>query len=120
MNPIWWTLNKKTPLYYNNSMEVFFIMAKKGQKYEEYGDDIRQMIINENTNKGTGARSLARKYNIPRGTISNWIYNYKNKGISTKRKKGRLKESEEANYKEKYEILKKYLEFLGEVDQEKK
>ncbi len=61
-------------------------MAKKGQKFEEYSDDIRQMIINENTNNGTGARSLARKYNIPRGTISTWIYNYKNEGVINKRK----------------------------------
>jgi transposase len=101
-------------------MEVFFIMAKKGQKYEDYGDDIRQMIINENTIKGTGARSLARKYNIPRGTISNWIYNFKNEGVINKRKKGRKRETEEANYKEKYEILKKFLESLEGGEQEKK
>lgn len=44
-------------------------MAKKGQKFEDYTDDIRQLIINENTKNGTGARVLARKYNIPRGTI---------------------------------------------------
>ena len=101
-------------------MEVFFIMAKNGQKYKEYSDDIRQMIINENTKNGTGARALARKYNIPRGTVSNWIYNYKNEGVITKRKKGRKKETEEANYKEKYEILKKFLESLEGVEQEKK
>jgi len=44
------------------------------------------MIISENTNKGTGTRSLAKKYNIPHGTISNWIYNFKNEGVINKRK----------------------------------
>ena len=61
MNPFWWTLSKKTPLYYNNSMEVFFIMAKLGRKFREYSNDIREMIINENTSNVIGARCLASK-----------------------------------------------------------
>ena len=64
--------------------------------------------------------SLARKYDISWKTIQTWIRKHRNNGDLAVDNRGRPKESEETNYKEKYEILKKYLEFLEEVEQEKK
>ena len=44
---------------------------------------------------------------------------FKRWGLAIK-KKGRRKKEENIDYKERYEILKKFQEYLKEVDQEKK
>lgn len=94
-------------------------MAKKGQEYNKYNLEFRLKVIKESIEEKKSARFLSKKYNIPKGTIDTWVYQYRHNG-PTRRKRGRPKQSEETNYKEKYEILKKYLEFLEEVEQEKK
>jgi transposase-like protein len=101
-------------------MEVFFIMAKKGQKFNKYEPEFRIKVLNEYLKEGKSMRSLSRKYDISWKTIQTWVRKHKNNGDVAADNRGRPKESEEANYKEKYEILKKYLEFLEEVEQEKK
>jgi transposase-like protein len=101
-------------------MEVFFIMAKKGQKFNKYSAEFRHKVVMEKINKGTSYSTLGRKYNMSWQTIDGWVRKYKKQGDLNERKRGKPKQSEETNYKEKYEILKKYLEFLEEVEQEKK
>ncbi len=96
-------------------------MAKKGQQFEKYDDyEFKLKVIKEIIEEGKTVRFISKKYGIPRGTIETWVYKYKHKGIIEKQKPGRSKHSEESNYKEKYEILKKFLESLEEVKQEKK
>ena len=64
-------------------------------------------------NEGT-ANSLSKEYNISLKTMKNWITKI-NKNIditiSNNSKKGRKKE-ENIDYKERYEILKKYQAFI--------
>lgn len=52
--------------------------------------------------------------------METWVRIYKRDGSLDVKKKGKPKQDENIDYKEKYEILKKYLAFLEEVDQEKK
>lgn len=94
-------------------------MAKKGQKFDKYSNDTKEQVVQELTN-GESYRYLARKYNIPLGTVSTWQQKirhpeiYQNQGV----KRGRQKESE-IDYKERYQILKKYQAFL-KVQRERK
>lgn len=96
-------------------------MASKGQKFQKYSEEIKIEVIKAKVEAGHGYRFLSQKYGIPEGTINAWVYQYRqadNKTISKKR--GRPKKEENIDYKERYEILKKFQEYLKEVDQEKK
>lgn len=92
-------------------------MAKKGQKFDKYSEETKEKVVQELIN-GESYRQLARKYSIPRGTVSTWQQKirhpeiYQNQGI----KRGRPKEKDltKEDYKERYEILKKYQAFLKE------
>ena len=89
-------------------------MAKKGQKYNKYSTEFKMKIVNEYlSGKEGGSISLSKKYNISYRTIDNWIYTYKRQGHlnNMAKNKGRKKE-EIIDYKERYEILKKYQAFL--------
>ena len=89
-------------------------MATKGQKFQKWDNNLVEIIKNELKN-GHSARELARKYNIPRGTISNWQqeqrYPEKYQKSGTR---GRPKEKDltKEDWKERYEILKKYQAFI--------
>ena len=89
-------------------------MAKKGQKLNKYSYELKMEIINKYLDNVGGYTSLSKEYNIPMKTIDNWIYQYKHKNNDMKDKsylKGRKKD-ENIDYKERYEILKKYQAFL--------
>ena len=88
-------------------------MAKKGQKFNKYFDDLKEEIIRE-YNSGTPGPRLAKEYGISRFTIAGWIRKIKYPELNTKNKRGRPKESDltKEDYKERYEILKKYRAFL--------
>ena len=88
-------------------------MAKKGQIFKKYDDDFRNKVVNDYFNNEGGVKVLAKKYNISYATIQNWV-NKVNKGQSVSPNnylKGNRKD-ENIDYKEKYEILKKYQAFL--------
>lgn len=88
-------------------------MAKKGQLLKKYSYELKMEIIQKYINNEGGYTSLSKEYNIPFFTINGWITKYKN-GNDMKSKhhlKGRRKE-ENIDYKERYEILKKYQTFL--------
>ena len=90
-------------------------MASKGQKFKKYSKEIKDSIIEE-LKLDKSCRELSRKYNISEKTISTWQQKlwhpelYPNQGC----KRGRPKEKDltKEDYKERYEILKKYQAFL--------
>lgn len=97
-------------------------MALKGQKFIKYSDETKNTILNE-LKDGYSCRFLSKKYSISEKTISTWQQKlwhpekYPNQGL----KRGRPKSKDLTNedYKERYEILKKYQAFL-KAQQEKK
>jgi transposase-like protein len=88
-------------------------MASKGQKYRDYSKELKNEIIGKYLSGNYSLESLGKEYgNISRKTIYNWIYRYRNEiPLKSDRQKGRVKE-ENIDYKERYEILKKYQAFL--------
>ena len=95
-------------------------MAKKGQQYQKHDLSNVLKIVNEKINEGKTYQFLSEKYGVSKGTIKTWVYQFRKEGSLGVKKKGRPKNEENVDYKEKYEILKGFLEFLEEVDQEKK
>ena len=89
-------------------------MASKGQKFNKYSKEIKQEIMCKYLNNLGTSNSLSKEYNIPLRTVKNWVNKInKNIDISIDNhfKSGRTKE-ENIDYKERYEILKKYQAFL--------
>ena len=90
--------------------------------WKHYTDEFKNKIIKEylEGNNG-GSKTLAKKYNISFHTIDTWIYKYKRQGNldnDIEHLRGRKKESG-IDYKERYEILKKYQAFI-KAQREKK
>ena len=88
-------------------------MALKGQKFNKYSDDLKQEIMNK-VKQGMSIRYVAKQYNIPSGTIFTWTDKKNHPEKVTGFKKGRRNESNltKEDWKERYEILKKYQAFL--------
>jgi len=90
-------------------------MASKGQKFNKYTDEYKKEIIDKFQN-GASSTYLAKEYGISRFTILTWIRKINNPdkyGLKNL-KRGRPKEKDltKEDYKERYEILKKYQAFL--------
>lgn len=91
-------------------------MASKGQKFKKYSNNLKEEIINELLD-GKSYTELSRKYDVSVKTISTWQQKLRHPekypGCGCKRK-GRSKEKDltKEDYKERYEILKKYQAFL--------
>ena len=100
-----------------------FLMASKGQKFRKYDDKIISKILDEHNNDYIPSTILAQKYNIPIKTIKNWIYKYNHSerflGLGQKRGRKKEKNLTKEDWKERYEILKKYQAFL-KAQREKK
>ncbi len=95
-------------------------MAKKGQKFIKYTEKEQQEVIQRYV-KGESGYRLAKEYGIPSGTIKMWKYKIDHPELITSKKRGRPKEKDltKEDYKERYEILKKYQAFL-KAQREKK
>ena len=95
-------------------------MALKGQKFNKYSNDLKQEIMNK-VKQGMSIRYVAKQYNIPSGTIFTWTDKKNHPEKVTGFKKGRRNESNltKEDWKERYEILKKYQAFL-KAQREKK
>ena len=103
-------------LWYNKTIGGF-IMAKKGQKFKKYSSELKEEILKKYFDEYVPLTTLSKEYNISSKTISNWTYKIRNgKDVLTDHRKensGRpKKEVGDINYKERYEILKKYQAFL--------
>ena len=88
-------------------------MASKGQKFNKYTEEFKQKVLEEYFQGEGGSYALAKKYNISRHTIDTWIdkVRHPERYPGMDQKKGRPKNSE-IDWKERYEILKKYQAFL--------
>ena len=92
-------------------------MAKKGQKLKNYPSNLKLEVVSK-VHDGIGYRSIARDYpDISAYTIKNWVRKAKNNIDVTKDDRGRHGRPKTKNltledYKERYEILKKYQAFL--------
>lgn len=93
-------------------------MASKGQKFKKYSPELKQEILKKYLS-GEHANKLAKEYGVPKMTILTWKYNLKHfKGYNSP---GRPKKNglTPEDYKERYEILKKFQAFL-QAQREKK
>ena len=92
-----------------------FSMASKGQKFNKYVDDLKEKILAK-YNSGISGPQLSKEYGISRFTIANWVrkQNHPELFVKKNNKRGRPKEKDltKEDYKERYEILKKYQAFL--------
>lgn len=89
-------------------------MASKGQKFRNFTDKERTEIINKYISGKGSYGSIAAEYKISKKTVESMIRKYRQTGLTFKEKRGRLKEKDltKEDYKERYEILKKYQAFL--------
>ena len=95
-------------------------MAKKGQKFNKYSKEFKEEILNKYFNNQGSAQSLSIEYHISIKTIETWIRKFKKPELYVSLgKRGRPKKDDEIDYKERYEILKKYQAFI-KAQREKK
>lgn len=97
-------------------------MASRGQKFRKYTKEERDKVLKEYC-EGASSGYLSRKYNIPIKTVKNWAYKYTHPerypNLGLKRGRKNEKNLTKEDWKERYEILKKYQAFL-KVQREKK
>lgn len=88
-------------------------MASQGQKFKKYSLEEKENIIQE-YNKGISSKYLEEIYGISNNTIRHWKYKLRKLGTLKNQKKGRTSETSltKEDWKERYEILKKYQAFL--------
>ncbi len=89
-------------------------MASKGQKFIKFTDEERTEIVGKYISGKCGYKSLAREYDISWKTVESMVRKYRKTGTTISAQKGRPKEKDltKEDYKERYEILKKYQAFL--------
>ena len=82
---------------------------------KHFDSEFKEMVVNDYKSGNFGGRKqIAKKYNVDESTIWHWIVKERNQGNQIndiEKKRGRTKE-ENIDYKERYEILKKYQAFL--------
>ena len=97
-------------------------MASKGQKFNNYSPELKSKIIAEKR-KGLSYSQLSMKYNVSVGTLMTWYHKYNRPDLypNQGQKKGPKNEKNltKEDWKERYEILKKYQAFL-KAQREKK
>ncbi len=95
-------------------------MASKGQKFIRYTENEKNEILQRYIN-GESGYQLAEEYGIPVNTIKTWKTKIDHPELITGNKRGRPKEKDltKEDYKERYEILKKYRAFLKEQREKK-
>ncbi len=89
-------------------------MAKKGQKFKKQTQEIIDKVLEYKQNNSY--KATADKFGISINTIKVW--KRKGNNINIRKTRGR-KKTPTASIEEKYEILKKFIDFLGK-DQNKK
>ena len=94
-------------------------MAKKGSQFRTYSKEFKEKILREYFDGQGGCIALGKKYGIPHQSISNWVLKAKKNIDVSSDGRGRsstgrpkTKNLTLEDYKERYEILKKYQAFL--------
>ena len=95
-------------------------MVRKGQKHRKYTEETKAKVLEEYFSGRESYLSLSQKYDIPYKTVDGWVYKarYPERFPGMGMKRGRKKDSE-IDWKQRYEILKKYQAFL-KAQREKK
>ena len=95
-------------------------MATKGQKFRRYTETEKEEILQKYL-EGYSARYLGELYGISRKTIETWKQKILHPEKITGNRRGRISEKNltKEDWKERYEILKKYQAFL-KAQREKK
>ena len=82
---------------------------------KHFDKEFKEMVINDYKSGNSGGyNQVAKKYNIDKSTVWHWIVKDRIQGNQIndiENKRGRPKENN-IDYKERYEILKKYQAFL--------
>ena len=90
-------------------------MASKGQKFHRYDELLKQQVFKLYL-EGRSAQSLEDEFGVSRKTIETWKQKYLHpeKYLGQGQKRGRKSEKDLTleDYKERYEIVKKYQAFL--------
>ncbi|MGE4320680.1 MAG: hypothetical protein AB7E61_04420 [Acholeplasmataceae bacterium] len=94
-------------------------MASKGQRFKKYDLALKKKVLKE-YNEGASQGYLSKKYDIPGGTIASWSQIEKRHGGLDVAKRGAPKGMKHKDYKERYEILKKYQDFLDNKEPKKR
>ena len=93
-------------------------MASKGQKFMKHSPELKEKILKEYFKRNMSSGYLGKKYGISRKTILNWVRKTKLEiDVKTDHRPGKSGRPKSNNltledYKERYEILKKYQVFL--------
>ena len=90
-------------------------MSNYEKKHIKYSSDLKLEIMNKYRNGDGTINSLSKEYNIPINTMRNWqrkIVKNIDISIDTRSKYSGKRKEELIDYKERYEILKKYQAFL--------
>ena len=89
-------------------------MAKKGQKFKLFTNEERTEIVNKYLSGKYSYATLANEHKISRKTVETIVRKYRQTGLTIKDKKGKNNEKDltKEDWKERYEILKKYQAFL--------
>ena len=89
---------------------------------KQYSEEFKAQVLKDYYSGKYGGRDqVAKHYNLNSGTIWNWIAKERKQGNllnDVHHRRGRPKETN-IDYKERYEILKKYQEFI-KAQREKK
>lgn len=96
-------------------------MASKGQKFIRFTDEERTEIVDQYLSGQSSYKSIAKDRGISWKTVESMVRKYRNTGTTISKQKGRPKEKDltKEDWKERYEILKKYQAFL-KAQREKK
>ena len=96
-------------------------MSSKGQKFIRYTDEERAEIVDQYLSGQGSYKSIAKDRGISWKTVESMVRKYRNTGTTISKQKGRPKEKDltKEDWKERYEILKKYQAFL-KAQREKK
>ena len=86
-------------------------MANKGQKLKKYSIELKEEILKKYWS-GSLASVLAKEYGVPVNTIYTWNHDVKYLRNGNKRGRPKINNLTLEDYKERYEILKKYQAFL--------
>lgn len=93
-------------------------MASRGQKFQKVKPEIKLEILKKYFDGLGGPKTLEREYGVSFETIKTWIYKSKKEiNVAVDHRKGSSGRSKtviltKEDYKERYEILKKYQAFL--------
>ena len=92
-------------------------MQKRNRFLDKYSIETRERIVRLVLEEKESYREIERKYNVPRNTAFRWVKKYKEHGTVMPMIDGEI--ADEINYKEQYEILKKFQAFLKEQQKKK-